>query len=95
MLRVHGRRVTVTADQTQIIKPLEEVDKDISAVQAPAMTEKTFIISLYLGKLLEDATLVVTAPTNLLVQETAKTILRNKPVKTESYCFRGHPWMTF
>ena len=73
----------VTGEQAHILRVLE--DKDCNqfggsrlVVQAPAGIGKTYTISLYVLKLLQEnqGIIMITAPTNLAVQEITENVLK-------------------
>lgn len=92
-IRIQEHDWHVTKEQVQVLKFLDKPDSKILAVQAPAGTGKTYTIALYLLKLLENlkGTVLVTAPTNLAVQEiTGKVLDVHKPKAVKScFCSRS------
>ncbi|VDD89788.1 unnamed protein product [Enterobius vermicularis] len=88
-VKIQGQQMKVKGEQKKILNSLENPGQKILAVQAPAGTGKTNTISLYISKLLERnlGITLVTAPTNLAVQEIAEKVLSQKRLRNGDIIF--------
>ena len=88
-IEIQGQKRCVTREQAQVIRFLDDDNIRVLAVQAPTGTGKTDVIALYLLKLMETlkGAVLVTAPTNLAVQEITEKVLNRFVPKTAEILF--------
>ena len=77
-IEIARKKWKVTGEQAHVLRLLEDKDCSHVVVQAPAGTGKTYTISLYVLKLLQEnqGIIIITASTNLAVQEITENVLK-------------------